>query len=168
MFFNSEIFFSGSFWDSVRGAPSQCHCDGRPTALLHLYTSEQRFVGNSSASVCLFGKSEQCWLCQKQNVFCFLSLVVARIDNSRMKSLEFEVKTSCTLHGFAGYFEAILYKDIMLSKLHHVNLSYLIRRWSGVAVLLLLRPARNVLLSTRGSANEIKSADFLANQEQFD
>ena len=49
-------------------------------------------------------------------MFCFLTLVVARIDNSRMKSLEFEVKTSCTLHGFAGYFEAILYKDIMLSK----------------------------------------------------
>lgn len=57
-------------------------------------------------------------------MFCFVSLAVARIDNSRMKSLEFEVKTSCTLHGFAGYFEAILYKDIMLSKLHYVNLIF--------------------------------------------
>ena len=69
---------------------------------------------------------------------CFLSLVVARIDNSRMKSLEFEVKTSCTLHGFAGYFEAILYKDIMLSKLHHVTLIFDSEvKW--IAVLLLLR-----------------------------
>ncbi|XP_022790017.1 protein arginine N-methyltransferase 5-like [Stylophora pistillata] len=39
----------------------------------------------------------------------------SRIDNSRVKSLEFEVKTSFTMHGFAGYFETVLYGDIMLS-----------------------------------------------------
>lgn len=50
------------------------------------------------------------------NVFCFVCISVDRIDNSRIKSLEFEIKTSFTLHGFAGYFEAILYKDIMISK----------------------------------------------------
>lgn len=69
---------------------------------------------------------------------CFLSVVVARIDNSRMKSLEFEVKTSCTLHGFAGYFEAILYKDIMLSKSSCESLIFDLEvKW--IAVLLLLR-----------------------------
>ena len=87
--------------------------------------------------VCL-EKSEQVLLRRKQNEFCFLTLVVSRIDNSRMKSLEFEVKISCTLHGFAGYFEAILYKDIMLSKLHHVTLIFDSEvKW--IAVLLLLR-----------------------------
>ena len=39
-----------------------------------------------------------------------------RIDNSRVKSLEFEAKTSFSLHGFAGYFETVLYKDVTLSK----------------------------------------------------
>ncbi|XP_067052038.1 protein arginine N-methyltransferase 5-like [Acropora muricata] len=38
-----------------------------------------------------------------------------RIDNSRVKSLEFEAKTSFSLHGFAGYFETVLYKDVTLS-----------------------------------------------------
>lgn len=39
-----------------------------------------------------------------------------RIDNSRVKSLEFEAKTSFSLHGFAGYFETVLYKDVTLSE----------------------------------------------------
>ncbi|XP_068672225.1 protein arginine N-methyltransferase 5-like isoform X3 [Montipora foliosa] len=38
-----------------------------------------------------------------------------RIDNSRVRSLEFEAKTSFSLHGFAGYFETVLYKDVTLS-----------------------------------------------------
>lgn len=45
-----------------------------------------------------------------------LCLPVERIDNSRVKSLEFEAKTSYTMHGFAGYFETVLYKDVTLSK----------------------------------------------------
>lgn len=85
-------------------------------------------MGNCSTSACQLERANDVHCrCYKQKMFCFVSLVVARIDNSRLKSLEFEVKTSCTLHGFAGYFEAILYKDIMLSKLHHVSLTYLIR-----------------------------------------
>ena len=74
-------------------------------------------MGNCSTSACQLERANDVHCrCYKQKMFCFVSLVVARIDNSRLKSLEFEVKTSCTLHGFAGYFEAILYKDIMLSK----------------------------------------------------
>lgn len=37
------------------------------------------------------------------------------IDNSRYKTLTFEVTQDCVLHGFAGYFDTILYKDIVLS-----------------------------------------------------
>ena len=44
-----------------------------------------------------------------------------RIDNSRVKSLEFEAKTSFSLHGFAGYFETVLYKDVTLSKFTSLN-----------------------------------------------
>ena len=39
------------------------------------------------------------------------------INNQRYACLQFEVKDSTLLHGFAGYFEAVLYKDIMLSEL---------------------------------------------------
>ena len=46
----------------------------------------------------------------------FVVFLDDRIDNSRVKSLEFEAKTTFTLHGFAGYFETILYKDITLSE----------------------------------------------------
>lgn len=37
------------------------------------------------------------------------------IDNSRYKILKFPVELDCVVHGIAGYFEAILYKDIFLS-----------------------------------------------------
>lgn len=37
------------------------------------------------------------------------------IDNSRYKILKFSVEMDCVVHGIAGYFEAILYKDIVLS-----------------------------------------------------
>ena len=38
------------------------------------------------------------------------------IDNSRFKTLDFVVENSSLLHGFAGYFDTVLYKDVMLSK----------------------------------------------------
>ena len=37
------------------------------------------------------------------------------IDNSRHLSLEFHSKTECVLHGFAGYFDAKLYRDVYIS-----------------------------------------------------
>lgn len=37
------------------------------------------------------------------------------IDNSRYKILKFPVEMDCVVHGIAGYFEAVLYKDIILS-----------------------------------------------------
>lgn len=37
------------------------------------------------------------------------------IDNTRYKMLTFNATVDCMLHGFAGYFEAVLYKDIILS-----------------------------------------------------
>ncbi|XP_064466577.1 protein arginine N-methyltransferase 5-like isoform X2 [Ornithodoros turicata] len=37
------------------------------------------------------------------------------IDNSRYRSLKFHIKDNCVLHGFAGYFDTVLYKDVTLS-----------------------------------------------------
>ncbi|BFZ13310.1 hypothetical protein BsWGS_16351 [Bradybaena similaris] len=37
------------------------------------------------------------------------------IDNGRFKSLEFAITEDCAIHGFAGYFDTVLYKDVMLS-----------------------------------------------------
>lgn len=37
------------------------------------------------------------------------------IDNTRFKSLKFEAKADSVLHGFSGYFEATLYKDVYIS-----------------------------------------------------
>lgn len=36
--------------------------------------------------------------------------------NVRSGSIEFTSETSGMLHGVAGYFESVLYKDVMLSK----------------------------------------------------
>lgn len=38
-----------------------------------------------------------------------------KIDNSRYKSLKFEIEDHYILHGFAGYFDCVLYKDVTLS-----------------------------------------------------
>ncbi|XP_054276086.1 protein arginine N-methyltransferase 5-like [Macrosteles quadrilineatus] len=37
------------------------------------------------------------------------------IDNSRYKMLTFKVENNSMLHGFTGYFDTVLYKDVMLS-----------------------------------------------------
>nr|XP_012138569.1 PREDICTED: protein arginine N-methyltransferase 5 isoform X2 [Megachile rotundata] len=37
------------------------------------------------------------------------------IDNSRYEVKTFEVQQNCVLHGFSGYFDTVLYKDVMLS-----------------------------------------------------
>lgn len=37
------------------------------------------------------------------------------IDNNRYCTLEFPVEVNTVLHGFAGYFETVLYQDITLS-----------------------------------------------------
>ncbi|KAJ9601448.1 hypothetical protein L9F63_000396, partial [Diploptera punctata] len=36
-------------------------------------------------------------------------------DNSRYKCLSFKITQNCVLHGFSGYFDTVLYKDIVLS-----------------------------------------------------
>lgn len=38
------------------------------------------------------------------------------IDNNRYCTLEFPVEVNTVLHGFAGYFETVLYRDITLSE----------------------------------------------------
>ena len=48
------------------------------------------------------------------NYFCF-SLIETPIDNNRYDVLRFPIECDTMLHGFAGYFEAVLYKDVMLS-----------------------------------------------------
>lgn len=112
----------------------------------------------------------------------FVCLSVDRIDNSRMESLEFETKTSFTLHGFAGYFEAVLFKDILISMSSSLNLTYKyfkcqIERFATSlplkAVLYLLRfsvcsvqhlPPQNACMQ-RGLANQREIAVYLAKQE---
>ncbi|KAL9692669.1 hypothetical protein quinque_005531 [Culex quinquefasciatus] len=37
------------------------------------------------------------------------------IDNSRSASLTFKASLDCVMHGFTGYFDAVLYKDITIS-----------------------------------------------------
>lgn len=41
---------------------------------------------------------------------------LATIDNSRYSEMEFSIPTTGTMHGFAGFFEAKLYKDINISE----------------------------------------------------
>ena len=47
---------------------------------------------------------------------CFQWFSLAPIDNSRFGEVEFTIPTTGTMHGFAGFFEAKLYKDIAISK----------------------------------------------------
>lgn len=57
-----------------------------------------------------------CQLAKAQPCFTFLHPnMEKRIDNTRYRTLSFPAPTSATIHGFAGYFEAMLYKDIMIS-----------------------------------------------------
>ena len=42
------------------------------------------------------------------------------IDNSRFKSVEFEVDKTAVLHGFAGYYHTRLYGNVDLSKFYCV------------------------------------------------
>ena len=37
------------------------------------------------------------------------------VDNSRHGTLRFPIECDAVVHGFAGYFETVLYKDVMLS-----------------------------------------------------
>lgn len=49
------------------------------------------------------------------NMIFFISLDVV-IDNTRYTCLEFDIKQDAVLHGFAGYFDTILYDNVTLSK----------------------------------------------------
>lgn len=44
------------------------------------------------------------------------SLTDPMIDNNRYCTLQFPVEVNTVLHGFAGYFETVLYQDITLSE----------------------------------------------------
>lgn len=45
-----------------------------------------------------------------------LSLLSDRVkDNKRYEALQFQITEDSVVHGLAGYFEAHLYKDVMLS-----------------------------------------------------
>lgn len=43
------------------------------------------------------------------------------MNNNRYQCLRFNVSCNSVLHGFAGYFETTLYKDVMLSKYHFLG-----------------------------------------------
>ncbi|KAJ6637456.1 Protein arginine N-methyltransferase 5 [Pseudolycoriella hygida] len=51
-----------------------------------------------------------------------------RIDNSRFKTVSFETEIDCVLTGFAGYFDTVLYKDIVLS-IHPLSHSKGLASW---------------------------------------
>ena len=55
-------------------------------------------------------------LAEAQPVFTFHHPNKNNTDNTRYKSLTFDIANEAQLHGFAGYFDTILYDDIMLSK----------------------------------------------------
>ena len=42
------------------------------------------------------------------------------INNERFLSMTFDLREAAVVHGFAGYFDAILYDDISISKLSYV------------------------------------------------
>ena len=42
-------------------------------------------------------------------------MIETPVDNSRSETLSFPIECDAMLHGFAGYFETVLYKDVMLS-----------------------------------------------------
>eukprot|EP00057_Strongylocentrotus_purpuratus_P006265 XP_011660739.1 PREDICTED: protein arginine N-methyltransferase 5-like [Strongylocentrotus purpuratus] len=50
-----------------------------------------------------------------QSVFTFTHPAKPPTDNQRYKHLTFNIKEDAELHGFAGYFDTVLYGDIMLS-----------------------------------------------------
>lgn len=50
-----------------------------------------------------------------KEVFVFNHPEKLPVDNSRFASLTFDSKLDAVLHGFAGYFDTVLYKDITLS-----------------------------------------------------
>ncbi|XP_063951475.1 protein arginine N-methyltransferase 5-like [Lytechinus pictus] len=50
-----------------------------------------------------------------QSVFTFTHPAKLPTDNQRYKHLTFDIKEDAELHGFAGYFDTVLYGDIMLS-----------------------------------------------------
>jgi len=37
------------------------------------------------------------------------------IDNTRHLKLSFEAEQDCVIHGFSGFFDTVLYKDVILS-----------------------------------------------------
>ena len=45
----------------------------------------------------------------------YLLILDTPIDNSRYEVRHFPIKCDSMLHGFAGYFETVLYKDVVLS-----------------------------------------------------
>lgn len=53
------------------------------------------------------------------------------IDNSRFMTLSFTATIDSVLHGFAGYFDTVLYKDIVLS-IHPENHSVGLASWFSV------------------------------------
>lgn len=46
----------------------------------------------------------------------YLILYLEKINNNRYGKLEFKANFDATLHGFAGYFDSHLYKDVDISE----------------------------------------------------
>lgn len=54
-------------------------------------------------------------LAQPQPLFTFEHPLQGEIDNNRYGSLTFKIDMDSELHGFGGYFECVLYKNVVIS-----------------------------------------------------
>jgi len=75
--------------------------------------------------------------------------VSARVDNTRYNKLSFDIKSSSTLHGFAGYFDATLYGDVHIS-INPKNFSSGMFSWFPI-----LFPLRTPMYVPKGSQVEV-------------
>ncbi len=57
---------------------------------------------------------------KQKKIFSYCDCLVP-VDNSRYGEVEFTIPTTGTMHGFAGFFEAKLYKDIIISKSYNIS-----------------------------------------------
>ena len=90
--------------------------------LLYFHPSQQWWVYEVLISCCKMFHPHR-W--PRNELFCDLFLHLdTPVNNDRYVSLQFEVKQATVLHGFAGYFDTVLYDEHTLSELLPVIPNY--------------------------------------------
>lgn len=89
--------------------------DSKHIAVHHPRESRQPYQA-SMEQMCTAFLNNAFHIDEPQSVFTFDHPNMCKpIDNRRFKTLRFTSETAAVLHGFAGYFDAILYDDIKIS-----------------------------------------------------